>query len=204
MNSNAALVIVDMQNDFVHEQGFANKYAQAGAGPEYSIDLLNAPVPRIKKLAEWFRKNRMEIIYIYTAVESDYSDVAMPLKTIAKPREAGALVKGTWGTRIIEELTPHESDHRVRKTSFGGFFQTPLDRILRNLDIKTLIITGVNTSFCVESTVREAVSYGYEVILVSDATANFDPEGHKATLKVIAAGFGEVLGTEEVIKLLSS
>jgi nicotinamidase-related amidase len=64
-------------------------------------------------------------------------------------------------------------------------------------------MTGVATNFCVETTTREAVAYGYEVIFVSDATATFDSAGHDATLKVIATGFGEVMSTEEVIKLLS-
>ncbi|MBW1854894.1 MAG: cysteine hydrolase, partial [Deltaproteobacteria bacterium] len=88
--------------------------------------------------------------------------------------------------------------------AYGAFFQTPLDRILRNLGIKTLVMTGVATNYCVETTSREAVAYGYDIILVSDATATFDPEGHQATLKVITTGFGEVLNTEEVLNLLTS
>jgi len=201
---NAALIIVDMQNDFVHDDGFAKKYAQGDVMTKKSLDQLKAAIPYIKKLAECFRRNGKEVIYLYIACEPDYSDVAIPLKVMAKPKEMGALVKGSWGAQIIEELTPHKTDRMVRKHSYGGFFQTPLNIILRNLGIKTLIITGVNTNFCVETTIREAVAYGYEVILVDDATASFDAEGHKATLKVIATGFGEVMGTEEVIKLLVS
>jgi ureidoacrylate peracid hydrolase len=64
-------------------------------------------------------------------------------------------------------------------------------------------MTGVATNFCVETTAREAVAYGYDIILVSDAATTFDPEGHQATLKVIATGFGEVMNTEEVIKLFT-
>jgi nicotinamidase-related amidase len=65
-------------------------------------------------------------------------------------------------------------------------------------------MTGVATNFCVETTTREAVAYGYDVIFVKDGTATFDPAGHEATLKVIAMGFGEVMNTEEVIKLLGN
>jgi ureidoacrylate peracid hydrolase len=197
---NAALIIVDMQNDFVHDDGFTNKFSKGGEVQEMPIDLLKKPIPAINRLAECFRKKGKEVIYIYTACEPDYSDVAMPLKTIAKAKEVGALVKGSWGAQMIDELAPREGDHLVRKHSYGGFFQTPLDRILRNLNITDLIVTGVNTNFCVETTVREAVAYGYEVTLVSDATASFDPEGHKATLKVIAAGFGEVMTTEDILE----
>ena len=115
-----------------------------------------------------------------------------------------ALLKGSWGAQIIEELTPHETDHMVMKKAYGAFFQTPLDRILRNLGIKILVMTGVATNYCVETTSREAVAYGYDVIMVNDATATFDLEGHQATMKVIATGFGEVMSTEEVLKLLAA
>jgi ureidoacrylate peracid hydrolase len=67
-----------------------------------------------------------------------------------------------------------------------------------------LVITGINTNICVETTVREAVGYGYEVILVNDATASFDAEGHEATLKVIATAFGKVMSAHEVLKLLEN
>jgi ureidoacrylate peracid hydrolase len=197
-----ALIIVDMQNDFIHDDGFSGTYAEGGVNMKDRLKLLRAPVPNIKRLAEHFRRNKKEVVHIYTACERDYSDVAMPLKTIAKAKEAGALVEGTWGAKIVDELSPHGCDHVVRKTGSGGFFHTPLDRTLRNMDIKTLIMTGVNTSYCVETTVREGVAYGYDIVLVKDATACFDPESHEASLKVIAGGFGEVMTTEEVLALL--
>ena len=199
---NAALMIVDMQNDFIHENGFARKYSHEIGIPKSSLDLMRTPIPYIKKLAEYFRKNGKEVIYIYMAWEPDYSDAALPPKEMArKAKEMGALVRGSWGAQIIEELTPHETDHMVMKKSYGAFFQTPLDRILRNLNIKALVVTGIATNFCVETTIREAVAYGYEIILVSDATGTFDLEGHHATLKVVTMGFGEVMNTEEVVKL---
>ncbi len=199
---NIALIIVDMQNDDVHVNGFRRRYSLEMGMSAHALDQLKAPIPYIKRLAEWFRKNRKEVIYLYLAFEPDYSDTARS-KTMGRAKEEGAMVRGSWGAQIIDELSPHESDHLVRKTSSGGFFRTPLDRVLRNLNIRTLVITGVATNFCVDTTAREAVAYGYDIILVSDATASFDIEGHQATLKVMAMGFGEVMSTEEVIALLS-
>jgi ureidoacrylate peracid hydrolase len=200
---NVALIIVDMQNDFIHDNGFVRKFSEGVGVPKSALDLLKTPVSHIKDLAEFFRKRGKEVIYIYTAWSPDYSDVAIPLKKMHdKAKENGCLVEGSWGARIIDELTPQRTDHIVLKKAYGGFFQTSLDRMLRNLGIKTLVMTGVATNFCVETTTREAVAYGYEIIFVSDGTATFDPEGHKATLKVIAMGFGEVMSTEEVIKLI--
>lgn len=202
---NSALIIVDMQNDFLHENGFVRKHSKEIGIPESSFDLLMTPVPFIKELADFFYMQKKDVVYIYTAWEADYSDVAIPLKKMKdKAMEKGLLVRGSWGAEIIEELTPHERSHMVMKKAYGGFFQTPLDRILRNLGIRTLFITGVATNFCVETTAREAVGYGYDVVMVSDATATYDTEGYQATLKVIAAGFGEVMNSDEVMELLSS
>jgi len=199
-----ALVIIDMQNDFVHDEGFSKKNAPPDEHGNNPLDVLKEPIPHISSLAAFFRDNNMPVIHIYTACEADYSDVALPRKVMTKAKEMGALVKGTWGANIIDELAPHPTDHMVRKTSYGGFFQTPLDRTLRNMQVTDLIITGVNTNYCVETTVREAVAYGYEVTLVSDATKSFDLQGHEATLKVIAAGFGEVMSTREVLQHIAA
>lgn len=200
---NIALIIVDMQNDFIHEKGFVRRHSEGIGVKRDALNRLKEPILNIKKLAGFFRARKKEVIYIYTAWAPDYSDIAIPLKKMhEKAREEGCLVEGSWGARIIEELTPEKNDHLVLKKSYGGFFQTSLDRLLRNLGIKTLVMTGVATNFCVETTAREAVAYGYEIIFVSDATATFDPDAHQATLKVIAMAFGEVLNTEEVIKLI--
>jgi ureidoacrylate peracid hydrolase len=177
----AAMVVVDMQNDFVHEKGAVRRLSGEGGIPEASLKLLEAPIPCIRELADAFRKAGRRVIYIYTAWEPDYSDVAIPLGKMAdKAKEAGALVRGSWGAQIVDELTPEKGDHMVVKKAYGAFFQTS-----------------------VETTIREAVAYGYDVVLVSDGAATFDPEGHKATLKVIASGFGEVMTTEEVLEGLA-
>jgi nicotinamidase-related amidase len=199
-----ALVIVDMQNDFLHPDGFVPRYSKEIGVPKSAFELLRKPIPNIKKLAEFFQARGKDVVYVYTAWNTDHSDVAIPLRKMkAKAREAGALVEGSWGAEIIPELTPGKGSHRVMKKAYGGFFRTSLDRTLGSLGIKTLFLSGVATNFCVETTAREAVGYGYDIVMVSDATASYDPEGHQASLKVLAAGFGEVMSAEEVIGLLS-
>ncbi len=202
--TNAALIIVDMQNDFLHPDGFVPGYSKEIGVPESAFELLRKPIPNIKKLADCFQARGKDVVYVYTAWNADHSDVAVPLKKMKdKAREAGALVEGSWGAAIIPELSPGKGSHMIMKKAYGGFFRTSLDGMLASLGIKTLFMTGVATNFCVETTAREAVGYGYEIVMVSDATASYDPEGHQATLKVMAAGFGEVMNTEEVIGLLS-
>jgi nicotinamidase-related amidase len=200
---NVALLIVDMQNDVVHEKGFRRRYSRQAGIPTDSLDRLRDPIPHIKKLTTGFRQRGKKVIYTYLAFEPDYSD-APPSEAITKAKGQGALVAGSWGAQIIDELAPQAGDHVVKKHTSGAFFQTPLDRLLRNLGVTTLVTTGVATNFCVDTTVREAVAYGYEVILVSDGCASFDMEGHEATLKVVEAGFGHVMSTDEVLKAFSS
>ena len=172
--------------------------------PENTFELLQKPIPNIKRLADFFHGHDCPVVYIYTAWKADYSDVAIPLKKMrGKAKQAGALVEGSWGTEIISELTPRPESHMVMKKAYGGFFRTTLDETLSNLGSKTLFMTGVATNFCVETTAREAVAYGYDIVMVSDATATYTVEGHQASLTVMGSGFGEVMRTDEVIGLMS-
>ncbi len=205
MDANStALVIVDMQNDFLHKDGFVPRHGKEIGMPDSTFDLLRGPIPAIRRLADFFHDRQLHVVYIYTAWEPDHSDVAIPLKHLKnRAREEGCLVRGSWGAEIIDELSPRAGSHMVMKKAYGGFFQTVLDRMLRNLGVKTLCMAGVATNFCVETTAREAVGYGYDVILVRDATATHDREGYEATMKVMAMGFGEVLTAAEVMEQLS-
>ena len=90
----------------------------------------------------------------------------------------------------------------VMKKAYGGFFRTSLDQTLQSLGAKTLFMTGVATNFCVETTAREAVGYGYDIMMVRDATATYDPAGHQASLAVMSAGFGDVMSTTEVLQVI--
>jgi len=202
-NQNIALIIVDMQNDFLHQDGFVPRYSREIGVPDNAFDLLQKPIPFIKKLADSFNAHKRPVVYIYTAWKPDYSDVAIPLRKMkGKAKEAGALVEGTWGAEIIDELKPAAGSHLVLKKAYGGFFRTTLDQTLQNLGVKRLFMTGVATNFCVETTAREAVAYGYEIVMVSDATATYDPAGHQASLNVMAAGFGEVMSADEVLQVI--
>jgi ureidoacrylate peracid hydrolase len=199
----AALLIIDMQNDFIHPDGFVRKSSRGIGVADDSLELLKTPIPCIKQLAQTFRATGREVIYVYTAWQPDYSDIALPLRKMGpKAREQGALVIGSWGAQIIEELSPEKGDLMLMKKAYGAFFQTSLDRTLRNRRITTLLFTGVATNYCVETTAREAVAYGYDIILIKDGCATFDPAGHDATLKVISTGFGEVMTADEVLQQL--
>ena len=112
--------------------------------------------------------------------------------------------RGTWGAQIIDELRPQQSEHLVVKKGFGGFTNTPLATILRNMGVNTCVVSGVTTCVCVSTTVRGGVEYNYRMIVVSDAVAEVDRTTHEAELRTMARIFADVKTTDEVIETLDS
>ena len=93
-------------------------------------------------------------------------------------------MEGTWGAQIIDELKPQEGEHLVVKKGFGGFSNTPLDTVLRNMGVTTCVVSGVTTCVCVSNTIRGGVEYNYRMIVVGDAVAEVDRTTNEAELSV--------------------
>jgi nicotinamidase-related amidase len=201
----SALVIVDMQNDFLHRDGNFSHIAREH--PEYSIDMpfLIGIIPNVKRLADAFRTAGRPVVYLAHVLKPDYSDAAFPYWRVGIEPGRGNrthCVEGTWGAQIIDELTPQEDEHLVLKKGFGGFSNTPLDTVLRNIGVATCVVSGVTTCVCVSTTVRGGVEHNYRMILVSDAVAEVDRTTHEAELKTMARIFADVKTADEVIGML--
>jgi|Deesub1362A_J573_1020465.scaffolds.fasta_scaffold00454_1 ureidoacrylate peracid hydrolase len=182
-----AILVIDMQNEFVHEKGKLRCY-NAGATIEPT-----------KRLLEAAREVKAHIIYTQVAYRSDYLDA--PKHELS--RELGATKKGSWGVEIVDELRPKEGDIIIEKQRYSAFYGTILEMILRSLDVDTLILTGCATNVCVESTARDAHARNFDVIVLSDCTAAFDSkEDQEASLRIIRRVFGKVLTSQEVIEAL--
>jgi ureidoacrylate peracid hydrolase len=202
----SALIIVDMQNDFVHpEGGFAHAAREA---PEARIDMsfLMGTIPHVKRLADAFRTARRPVVYIAQMVKPDYSDAQWPYWRLGihpgGPRTF--IVEGTWGAQIVDELQPRDGEHLVVKKGFGGFSNTPLDTILRTMGVTTCVVSGVTTCVCVSTTVRGGVEHNYRMILVKDAVAEVNRDTHEAELETMARVFADVKTTDEVVAMLAS
>ena len=201
----SAFLIVDMQNDFLHPDGsFAHR---ARENPEAKLDMpfLTGTVPHVKRLAEAFRAAGRPVLYIAHVMKPDYSDAAFPYWRRGRdPSSANRThcVEGTWGSEIIDELKPQDGEHLIVKKGFGGFSNTPLDTILRNIGVNTCVVSGVTTCVCVSNTVRGGVEHNYRMILVSDAVAEVERGTHEAELKTMSRVFADVKTTDEVIQLL--
>jgi ureidoacrylate peracid hydrolase len=210
-----AVIVVDMQNDFGAEGGM---FARAGI-PIADIETVVGPIARVLRAA---RSAGMKVIYLTMQFEPDLSNAGPPhspnfLKhkllgvgdVFAAPdgRESRTLVRGTWGTEIVPELTPEEDDIVVPKHRFSGFFETELDAILRQHGIESLVFTGCTTSVCVDSTLRDAFYRDYRCLLLSDCTG--EPIGsdlvrsnHEASLFVIERLFGWVSDSGSLLRAL--
>jgi ureidoacrylate peracid hydrolase len=204
-----------MQNDFGSEGGMFQR-----AGIDISM-IRRAVAPTARVLAA-ARKAGIKIIYLKMAFRPDLSDAGSPDspnrvrhllfgvgKAVRAPNgaESRMLIRDTWNTDILPELTPKAADIVLYKHRFSGFYQTELDSTLKRLGVKYLIVTGCTTSVCVESTIRDAMFRDYSCVLLADCTA--EPIGHdlprtnhEASLLVIQTLLGWVSGSEEFIRAL--
>ncbi len=209
-----AIIVIDMQNDFGTQGGMFDK-----AGIDIStIQKVVNPISNVLIAA---RKKGVQIIYLKMGFKPDLSDMGgmeYPTRvkrakrlhigdTVVAPngKESRILVHDTWNTEILAELKPLPNDIIIKKNRFNGFYQTPLDSLLRSIGKKYLIITGCTTSICVESTVRDAFFRGYMPIVLADCTAepigqNFSRSNHEASLLTIQTSFGLVSSSHEFIK----
>jgi ureidoacrylate peracid hydrolase len=201
----SALIVVDMQNDFVHNDGHLGCVARENPGMGIDMPFLAGTIPKVKRLADAFRRAGKPVIYLAHVVKPDYSDAQWPYWRVGVGPGSNRIfiVEGTWGAQIVDDLRPHEGEHRIVKKGFGGFSNTQLDTVLRNMGVTTCVMTGVTTCVCVSTTIRGGVEHNYQMILVKDAVAEVHREDHEAELKTMARLFADVKTTEEVLAMLS-
>ncbi|WP_017304193.1 cysteine hydrolase family protein [Spirulina subsalsa] len=200
-----ALVIIDMQRDFLEKGGFGESLGN-------EVNTLRQIVPTLQRLLEQFRQKQWPIIYTLESHAPDLSDCPpsklMRGEGLLKIGDEGPmgriLIKGEPGNAIIPELTPERGEFIIPKPGKGAFYNTPLEEILRAQGITHLIVTGVTTEVCVQSTMREANDRGYECLLVEDATASYFPEFKQATLAMISAQGGIVGWTATANQVLNA
>jgi nicotinamidase-related amidase len=200
---NTALLVVDMQYFDAHpdwgEGRTAKDLGVAGCFDPY-FNQIDDIIPRIQRLLALFRAQEMEVIHLRVAeLTKDSRDVGW------KQLVRGLIVPSdSREADLLDELAPIDDELVVSKSSSGVFPVTNLDRLLRNMGITTLVMTGTSTGGCVESAVRDAVDLGYDVVVVSDSCADATPESHQRALGRMAGGLTRIMTTEEVEALVGS
>ncbi len=200
--SYAALIVIDMQNDFLASGGMFDKLG-------VDISPMRAIVPALVNLIDRAREVGLPIIHIQAIYASEnnwyLSDVYLEqAKRRANIRnmeiDYPVCEKGSWGADFYTGIKPLPVEAVVQKHRWSAFVNTDLDTILRSKGIRTLIMTGVATNICVESTVRDGFMKDYYIVFVKDCIAAYSEELHNNTLTNIALFFGEVVDSSDVIR----
>ncbi len=189
----AALIIVDVQNDYCHEKGYFGL-----KGKDLSRE--HAIVPVIERLIEQARKSGVPIVFVKKTVsDSDFLSEEWKNRPNAIRKDATIVKRGTWGAEFYK-LVPETEDIIIEKHRYSAFDKTNLDEILRKLQRKSLVIVGLATNICVESTARHGFALDYNVTLVRDGCASYDSELELATFRNIESFFGWVMDSEDILK----
>ncbi|HEX5145564.1 MAG TPA: isochorismatase family cysteine hydrolase [Conexibacter sp.] len=195
----AALVTIDLQNSFARRDcGLWKRLADEGLGSEaeYGIGRIETTViPNVRRLADAFRAAGAPVVWARCAsIRGDGSDQT------ARHRGQGLVVpEWSYEAQIVEGLGAQEGDIVITKTGSGCFTSTNLDHLLRNLKIETVVLTGMWTNSCVETTARHAGDLDYNVVLVEDACVAMSPENHAWALRYLGNNFALVRSTDEVL-----
>jgi nicotinamidase-related amidase len=204
------VIVVDMQNDFCHPDGWL-----ASIGVD--IAPARAPIRPLANLLPTLRHQDVPIIWINWGTRPDRLNLSPALRHVYDPTGHGpglgdslprtgfpVLQSGSPSARIVQELTPPSTDIRVDKHRMSGFWDTPLDSILRNLRLDTLLFAGVNLDQCVLHTLADANFLGYDTILLDDCSATTNPDFcREATLLNIRQIFGFTVTSTAILESLA-
>jgi len=208
-----AVIVVDMQNDFGSKGGMFDRAGIDISGIQRAV----GPTARVLAAA---RRMGIKIVYLKMGYRSDLADLGAPDaknrvlhlqrlgvgQTVKVPggQEYRVLIRDTWGTDIVNELTPQAEDIVMYKHRFSGFYQTDLDLVLKKAGIKHLVVTGCTTSICVESTIRDAFFRDYLCVLLTDCTSepiahDVPRSNHEASLFLMELMFGWISTSEQFL-----
>jgi nicotinamidase-related amidase len=198
-----ALLAIDFQRDFLDPEGYCGAVFKADLGP------MRAILPRARALLEAGRAAGLSVIHTREGYRADLSDMNALKRSRAIAGSPGPLgrflIVGEPGQAILPEMAPQAGEPAFDKPGYSAFFRSPLASILEARGITHLILMGVTTQCCVQSTLREAVDRGFWCLTVADACAALDPAWHEAALALVASEnhlFGWVADAKAVLDAL--
>ena len=208
--SKTALLVIDMQNDFCHPQGWLSHIG-------VDVNPAREPIEPLQNLLPQLRTVNIPIIWLNWGNRPDLLNISPGLRHVYNPtgdgvglgdplpaNDAPVLTKGSWAASVVEELAILPEDIQVDKYRMSGFWDTPLDSILRNLGKTTLFFAGVNIDQCVMCTLQDANFLGYDCILIKDCAATTSPKYcYQATLYNINQCFGFIAESQSLIQAIS-
>lgn len=200
----SALLVIDLQYGFASREhgGFKRlRESNIGDSGEYAISRIEElVVPTVARLASVFRDAALPVIYARCATQQgNGSDLT------ARHRAKGIVYPvNSKEAQILNEISPQERDIVLTKTGSGCFASTNLDHLLRNMGVSTIVVTGMWTNSCVETTVRNAADLDYRTVIIEESCVAMTPERHEYTLNFLDNNFCTVKSVEEVIEAVET
>lgn len=196
-----ALIVVDMQNGFVSKGG---SYDKLGMNTSNYREIL----PNLKDLIQFCRDKEIPIFYTEAVREPSGIDLLTRVHNFLPKSRQERLkypicVRGTWDGATIDDLKPRDGEHVVIKIRDSAFQDTELRVWLQSEGINLLVFAGIDTSICVETSLRDGFNIGYDVVLISDATASGNKEHYKTTLERVSEYYGLVMNIERFKKAMN-
>ncbi len=197
-----ALIVVDMQNGFVSKGG---SYDKLGMNTSNYREI----IPKLKDLIEFCRSKEIPIFYTEAVKEASGIDVLTKIHNFLPKSRQERLkfpicIRGTWDGVTIDELKPKENDPVVIKRRDSAFQDTELRVWLQSEGINLLVFTGIDTSICVETSLRDGFNIGYDVAVISDATASGHEDHYETTLERVRDYYGLVMNVERFKKAINN
>jgi ureidoacrylate peracid hydrolase len=197
---NFGLLVIDMQNGFVSKGGSYDKLSM-------NIQDYRKIIPTMQNLISFCRSESIPIFYTQAVRERSGIDLLTNVHMILPRTREERLkvpitVRGTWDSRVIDELKPARSDHVIIKRRDSAFQDTELRVWLQSVGINTLVFCGVDTSICVETSLRDGFNLGYDIILISDATASGISRHYETTLERVGDYYGIVTSLRDFKKIV--
>ena len=187
-----ALLVIDMQNGFCRPDG-----SMARLGLDTSM--CEAVIPQVRGLVDAAHDADVPVIFTRYVYLPGYADGGLlPQAILPAMRDIDALAEGSWDAALVDELTPGESDLVIDKSRYSAFYGTRIEPILTSLGVRALVLCGVTTNMCVETTARDASQRDYPTFTVRDACAETDAQRHENALQTLAFGFGWVVDADDV------
>jgi ureidoacrylate peracid hydrolase len=191
----AALLIVDVQNDFLADGGTFDRIGR-------DVAVVRRMMPPLHALLEGARRAGVPVIFVrYGQTEATESEVFLEQRSRGRADQP-ICREGTWGAEFYE-FVPQPSEPVVTKHRYSGFIGTDLDIILRSKGVRSLVLTGIASNGCVEATARDGFMHDYYIVFVDDCTASYSGELHRATLTNITDAYGVVVTSNDLLSAWS-
>lgn len=187
----AALVVVDVQNDFCADDGY---FGKLGA----DVKAVQRMVPTLQRLIDHARTAGVLVVFVQAIYDPEYVSAPMRERNLRTGREVRRCLTGTWGADFYG-VKPRPGEPVVIKHRYSGIINTELDAVLKRHGVKSLLMTGVATDTCVESTARDAYFIDYYVTLVADCCGAFNEQDHLGALARFDRDYGPVVTAAEII-----